>query len=170
MNVPEYEALELNTIEGEEARNDGELLAACREIFSDFDEDYLTQRLRRVADPALTAAWNGNQLVGFKLAYRRGPTLLYSWLGGVHPRFRRQRLAARLMDLQHEWAKRAGYSIIETRTRAANNSMIVLNLRHGFELCGYEVDSKGVPVVTQRKLLQASPSSTETSSLREKQD
>ena len=39
--------------------------------------------------------------------------------------------------------------------RAANNPMILLNLRHGFHVAGFETDSSGIAVVIQRKQLAA---------------
>lgn len=128
------------------------LLALCRSIFGDFSDDYLLGRLPHLADPALwlaiddQAAWKG-----FKLGYRRGADIFYSWLGGVAPEMRGRGVASELMRLQHAQAEADGYRFVETRTRATNNAMIVLNLRHGFHITGHETDARGVSVVTQRK-------------------
>ena len=90
---------------------------------------------------------------GFKLGYRRGDVLLYSWLGGVAPELRGQGVASELMRRQHAEALANGYRFIETRTRAVNNPMITLNLRHGFHVEGFETDASGIAVVIQRKRL-----------------
>jgi GNAT superfamily N-acetyltransferase len=129
------------------------LLTLYRAIFEDADDAYLTSRLPELVDPMLWIAEDGEGWVGFKLAYRRGASLLYSWLGGVHPRVRGQGVAAALMLRQHEAALADGYTHVETRTRAANNAMLIANLRHGFHVCGHEVDAHGIPVVTLRKAL-----------------
>ncbi|WBY08808.1 GNAT family N-acetyltransferase [Sphingomonas sp. 7/4-4] len=129
------------------------LLALCKAVFAEFDSAYLLDRLPRVADPDLWLAIEGGEWVGFKLGYRRGDALLYSWLGGVHPRLRGQGVASELMERQHAHAAAVGYRFVETRTRAANNPMILLNLRHGFHITGFEVDARGIPVVIQRKAL-----------------
>ncbi len=129
------------------------LLALCKSVFVDFNSTYLLARLPHIADPDLWLAIEGREWVGFKLAYRRGDALLYSWLGGVHPRLRGQGVASELMERQHAHAAALGYRFIETRTRAANNPMIQLNLRHGFHITGFEVDARGSPVVIQRKAL-----------------
>ncbi len=131
------------------------LLALYRAAFDQADDAYLLSRLTHMADPMLWIAEDAGGWVGFKLGYRRGATLLYSWLGGVHPRVRGQGIASALMVRQHEAALGEGYTHVETRTRAANNAMLMLNLRHGFQICGYEVDARGNPVVTQRKRLTA---------------
>lgn len=131
------------------------LLPLCAAIFSGFDPDYLTSRLTRVTDPDLWLAHDETGVVGFKLGYRRGATLFYSWLGGVHPRARRAGVAAALMERQHIHAAASGYTHVETRTRAASNGMIILNLRHGFHVAAFEIDAGGIAVVTQRKDLLA---------------
>lgn len=145
--------LKIEKFEGDEARDSGRLAAACERIFPSFDLGYLIPRLATISDPALICASHGGTLLGFKLGYRRGAFLFYSWLGGVDPNVRRLGVARRLMAAQHDWAGTAGYTAIETRTRAANNAMIVLNLRHGFVISGYETDAQGIAVVTQRKQL-----------------
>jgi ribosomal protein S18 acetylase RimI-like enzyme len=131
------------------------LLALCRSIFPDFTPAYLLDRLLRLTDPTLWLAIEHGEWKGFKLAYRRGGDLLYSWLGGVSPDLRGQGIASELMRLQHDDAAANGYRFVETRTRAANNSMILLNLRHGFHVAGFETDARGIAVVIQRKAIAA---------------
>jgi GNAT superfamily N-acetyltransferase len=129
------------------------LLALCEAAFGGFDEDYLLARLPHMTDPDLWLAEAEGRPVAFKLGYRRGAELLYSWLGGVAPEARRQGVAAALMVCQHTHALAMGYRLVETRTRAANNPMLLLNLSHGFQVCGYEVDARGIAIVLQRKVL-----------------
>jgi len=80
-------AITITTIEGEAVRGLGaELLTLCDTIFPGFAPDYLTGRLGHVDAPAAVVARDGGgRLVGFKLGYRRGAGLFYSWLGGIHP-------------------------------------------------------------------------------------
>jgi len=58
------------------------------------------------------------------------------------------------MTAQHSWACDRGYRSVETRTRASNNPMIILNLQSGFQIAGFEVDRNGQPVITQRLILE----------------
>jgi GNAT superfamily N-acetyltransferase len=132
----------------------GPLLALCRSVFPDFIDAYLLDRLPRLHDPLLWLAVEDGEWKGFKLGYRRGSELFYSWLGGVAPELRGRGVAGELMRLQHEDAAARGYRFVETRTRAANNPMILLNLRHGFHVAGFETDAHGIPVVIQRKVLE----------------
>ena len=131
----------------------GPLLALCRSIFPDFSDSYLLDRLGKLNGPMLLLACEGDAWKGFKLGYRRGDALFYSWLGGVAPEVRGQGVASELMKRQHAQAAADGYRFVETRTRAANNPMILLNLRHGFVVAGFETDAHGISVVIQRKPL-----------------
>ncbi|NIJ18613.1 GNAT superfamily N-acetyltransferase [Sphingomonas naasensis] len=130
------------------------LLALCTAVFGTFDPAYLRGRVPHIADADLWLAIDQGEWVGFKLGYRRGEGLLYSWLGGVDPRMRGQGVASELMRRQHDHAAAAGYRFVETSTRAANNPMILLNLRHGFHVAGFEIDARGIAVVIQRKELK----------------
>ena len=132
------------------------LLSLSRSIFPNFQDDYLLGRLALLQEPVLHLAERGGELAGFKFGYRRDQTTLYSWLGGVQPAARRSGVAQALMARQHAWAAEAGYRFIDTRARAANNAMIMLNLRHGFHVVGFEIDERGLPMVLQRKSLAAS--------------
>jgi len=136
---------------GDADRAIGLQLPPCAEIFSQFDPEHLASRLPRVSDPDLWSARDADQFVGFKLGYRRGAHSFHSWLGGVHPSARRRGTAAELTHRQHARAVGTGYRLVETRTRAVKNGMRILNLRHGFRITAFEVDSGGCPVATQRK-------------------
>jgi predicted GNAT superfamily acetyltransferase len=125
-------------------------------LFPDYTETYLTDRLARVtvAGLALIAArGTDGTLLGFKLGYPRDDGVFYSWLGGIHPSIRRQGVGRRLMQLQHDWARERGYAFVETRTRATNNAMIILNLQSGFTIVGYEENGDAPAIVTQRAML-----------------
>lgn len=138
---------------GEDAREQEDAIVhIAAQVFSGFDGDYVRSRLPHVVDPLLIVAAVNKQWLGFKLGYRRGPSL-YSWIGGVHPDGRRRGIAQGLMNYQHEAARTLGYQSVTTRTRAVNNPMIILNLRNGFHISGFEVDEKGMAVVTQQKIL-----------------
>ncbi|PSJ37684.1 GNAT family N-acetyltransferase [Allosphingosinicella deserti] len=141
----QFGAFAISRYEGDAARCEQELLAACQRIFPGFDGGYLVPRLHTVTDPVLFVARVGLRLAAFKLAYRPRPTLLYSWLGGVDPESKRRGVAAHLMRKQHALTRHAGCAAIETRTRATITPMIMLNLRHGFEITGYGIDHQEAP-------------------------
>lgn len=141
--------------EGAVAEAAAPLLHLCRSVFPDFTDSYLIDRLARLEDPLLWLAIEEGSWKGFKLGYRRGDALLYSWLGGIAPELRGHGVASELMRRQHADAAARGYRFVETRTRAANNPMILLNLGHGFHVAGFETDTRGIPVVLLRKMLDA---------------
>ncbi|GIL41216.1 hypothetical protein TMPK1_34530 [Rhodospirillales bacterium TMPK1] len=129
------------------------MLPLCRGMFTGFTDDYLRSRLDFIDDPRLWLAWRDGVAVGFKFGYRREPDLFYSWLGGVDASARKLGIASELMRLQHADLVDAGYRFVTTRTRAVNNPMLILNLKHGFQIAGYEVDQDQKAVVWQRKTL-----------------
>jgi GNAT superfamily N-acetyltransferase len=147
--------LTIEVVEGERVLVlSDEIRDLCRAVFPDFTDSYLTDRLPVVDRPAVVAARGPDgTLLGFKLGYARGEGTLYSWLGGIHPSMRRQGIGRRLMQRQHAWARKRGYAFVETRTRATNNAMIILNLQSGFQIVACEEDRQGRLVVTQRAAL-----------------
>ncbi|MEO1335908.1 MAG: GNAT family N-acetyltransferase [Myxococcota bacterium] len=149
--------METLIFEQDDARQEAALISIAQSVFDRFDGGYIQDRLAYIADPMLIVAKESDQWLGFKMAYRRG-SALYSWLGGTHPDARRRGIAKLLMQTQHQIAVERGYKAVLTRTRASNRSMIILNLKYGFDIVGFEVDSGGHPVATLRKSLKGDES------------
>ncbi|MDU0370397.1 GNAT family N-acetyltransferase [Hymenobacter endophyticus] len=97
-------------------------------------------------------AYENNQLVGCKLGYERKPGHYYSWLGGVHPDFRGRGIAAELMGQQHAWCAAQGYRRVRTQTYNRWRAMLLLNLRHGFDIIGTVQSSRGLNIVLEKEL------------------
>lgn len=144
--------MKIEILESDRAIRPELLRSLAGRIFDDFDPAYIEARLPQMIQPVLLVARDEAGPVGFKLGYRDQDSF-YSWLGGVDPRARRQGLASRLMQAQHEHVRTLGYRYVTTRTRAANRPMIVLNLKFGFEIVGFEINHAGFAVVSQRKYL-----------------
>lgn len=81
-------------------------------------------------------AFNESTPIGFKVGFERSKRIYYSWIGGVSPSFRKQGIAKKLMELQHEMAKERGYKIVCTQTDNSFKPMLILNLKHGFDIKG----------------------------------
>ncbi len=127
------------------------LNSLCQAVFGEFDPDYLARRWSSLSKPSLILAEVENEPIGFKLGYPISSKLYYSWLGGVVPASRRQGLGAAMSQAQHQWAAELGFQFVETRTRAENAAMIIVNLKQGFRICGFERNTEGADVIIQRK-------------------
>ncbi|MCA8832550.1 GNAT family N-acetyltransferase [Hymenobacter pini] len=97
-------------------------------------------------------AYDGSRLVGCKLGYERKPGHYYSWLGGVHPDFRGQGIAAELMRRQHAWCAAQGYRHVRTHTYNRWRAMLLLNLHHGFDIIGTMQGAHGLTIVLEKIL------------------
>lgn len=128
------------------------LLAAA---FETPDAELLTdlqyQQQRQPVQAWLALADDG-QLIGCKLGYERQPGHYYSWLGGVYTDFRGQGIAAELMRRQHAWCQAQGYRRIRTHTYNCWRSMLILNLRHGFDIIGTAQGPRGLTIVLEKVL------------------
>lgn len=144
--------MNIEILEHEQAARPELLVEMASQVFEDFDPAYIENRFFHMVGPVLLVARDKFGPAGFKIGYRDHDSF-YSWLGGVHPRARRQGLASRLMQAQHEHVCALGYQYVITRTRASNRSMIILNLKYGFEIVGFEINAAGFAVVNQRKRL-----------------
>lgn len=104
-------------------------------------------RLRRILrgrHPLLLVAVDveKRRVVGYKFGFEERPGRFYSWIGGVHPRYRRRGLGRALMERQHFLLLRAGYKAVRTSTTNRHRSMLILNLRSGFDVIGTTVDRR----------------------------
>ncbi|RSK40863.1 GNAT family N-acetyltransferase [Hymenobacter perfusus] len=97
-------------------------------------------------------AYEGERLIGCKLGYERKPGHYYSWLGGVHPDFRNQGIAAELMRRQHAWCQAQDYRAVRTHTYNRWRAMLLLNLRHGFDIIGTLQGAHGLTIVLEKEL------------------
>jgi GNAT superfamily N-acetyltransferase len=109
------------------------LTQLCARVFAQFDAGRLRARLAMQRGWMLVQAETETQRpVAFKLGYEQTDESFYSWLGGVDPDWRGQGLAQRLMHAQHDWAARAGYRSVTTRTQIGNDRMAAINRAAGF--------------------------------------
>ncbi|WP_253701924.1 GNAT family N-acetyltransferase [Bacillus sp. FJAT-27445] len=88
-------------------------------------------------------ALDGQMVVGYKIGYKLEPTKFYSWIGGVNPEYRNHGIAATLMDQQHSYLKEHGYSSIQTKTMNKWRSMLILNIKNGFDIVETCIDNNG---------------------------
>ena len=123
------------------------------EIFGSFDEEGFDNKLKNKTRFQLLTAIVEGRPVGFKLGYQIDKEIFYSWLGGVLPEVRALGIAQLLMCTQHEWCKSHGFKKVQTKTKNKWRSMIILNLKNGFEIVGTYTDDKGEPKLVLEKTL-----------------
>jgi GNAT superfamily N-acetyltransferase len=109
----------------------------------EFSDSYpATEYIRRLSTTqqfSLIAEIDG-QVAGFKVGYERTATIFYSWMGGVLPAFRRKGVARALADVQENWARQAGYQIVEFKTRNYLKPMLLFGINNGFHI--YRVEPR----------------------------
>ncbi len=81
----------------------------------------------------ILVAFDGTQAMGFKVGYER-EGYFYSWMGGVHPDFRRKGVALALAEAQEEWARRHHYPSVTFKTRNRLKAMLCFALQRGFNI------------------------------------
>ncbi|GAB2792111.1 GNAT family N-acetyltransferase [Rhabdobacter roseus] len=122
------------------------------QLFSGDRREDLEAEMAAMPQLLVLLALDKELLVGYKLGHPRKPGHFYSWLGGVHPNYRQRGIASTLMQRQHAWCREQGYHTIRTQTMNRWRAMLILNLRHGFDIVG--LISRAEPVlILEKKLL-----------------
>lgn len=122
-----------------------------REIFR--SEADISREIETKTGLSTFVAKEDEKIVGFKLGYERKEKHFYSWLGGVDKTYRGRGIASELMKRQHDWCRRNGYWTIRTHTKNKWKDMLILNLKHGFDVIGTYTDEKGEPkIILEKKL------------------
>ena len=81
-------------------------------------------------------AYDGEQLVGYKVGRSSDPREFESWRGGVISTHRRKGIARELARRQEKWCRVGRFDAIFTETDPDNVAMISLNLSQGFMIGG----------------------------------
>lgn len=122
-------------------------------LFGSWDEKGFHDRLKNHSSFLLLGARVQGKLIGFKLGYARDRSEFYSWIGGVHPEYRGVGIAQDLMRSQHEWCRDQGFQKISTKSQNRFKEMLLLNLREGFEISGFERSSATGSKILLEKVL-----------------
>jgi GNAT superfamily N-acetyltransferase len=126
-------------------------------IFKNQSPDSIEEELSGRPKFLILVALDNDEVVGYKIGYQERKARFYSWYGGVYPEYRRQGIASELMLRQHEWCKSQGYRVVRTQTKNKWRSMLILNLRHGFDVVGSYTDEKGESKIILEKRLLSEP-------------
>lgn len=103
-------------------------------IFKQVEPGKFEKRISEAVNLLTVLALHENKIVGFKIGYQIAPKTFYSWIGGVDESFRKLGIAAGLMEKQHLWCRRNGFNLIRTKTRNNFKAMLILNIKHGFDI------------------------------------
>ncbi|WP_027409666.1 GNAT family N-acetyltransferase [Anoxybacteroides tepidamans] len=118
------------------------------------DSSSLIERMKTKANLLTIIALDQGKIVGFKMGYEFDPRKFYSWLGGVDEMYRHQGIASKLMEMQHNYLREHGYRIVQTKTKNKWRAMLILNIKHGFDIIGTYTDEKGEPkIILEKNLL-----------------
>ena len=99
-------------------------------------------------------AQDGSKLVGCKFGFQTRPGYFESTAGEVNSEYRKRGIATKLLALQHQWCLEAGFIFINTFTTGNNVPMLLVNLKAGFEICGFQVDRHEIGKVVLQKQLR----------------
>ncbi|WP_243290496.1 GNAT family N-acetyltransferase [Bacillus sp. FJAT-47783] len=119
-----------------------------------FGHPFSFERLQTKNNILMLLAIEDNKVIGYKIGYEENEKYFYSWIGGVHPNYRNYGIASKLMYLQHSWCEENGYQAVKTKTKNKWRNMLILNLKHGFDIIGTYTDSKGEAKIILQKQLE----------------
>ncbi|MFC5411031.1 GNAT family N-acetyltransferase [Larkinella bovis] len=133
------------------------LIQVHQRVFSGQTSEELRQEFEEVSNRNLFTilALDDQTVVGYKMGYPRKPGHFYSWLGAVSPDYRRQGIAGELMRQQHNWCRANGFHTVRTHTRNQWRDMLILNLRHGFDIIGTIANSNRPTTLILEKQLDS---------------
>ncbi|MBC7659344.1 MAG: GNAT family N-acetyltransferase [Chitinophagaceae bacterium] len=129
----------------------GSLAAQC---FPEWNEMDFEKRLKTYDHFQIAIAQVDGKAVAFKIGYPLSTTNFYSWLGAVIPEYEGTGIATILMKAQHEWAVSKGFHRIRTKCLNFNKTMLILNLKHGFEVIDTELTEQGLKLILEKRLLE----------------
>ncbi|MCP2036424.1 GNAT superfamily N-acetyltransferase [Planomicrobium sp. HSC-17F08] len=114
----------------------------------------LAGRIKEKKGLRIDVARQGKRIIGYKIGYALNREQFYSWLGGVDKAFRTNGIASRLMEEQHQYAKNSGFRAVQTKTKNKWRSMLLLNIKNGFDVIGTYADQDGeTKIILEKSLL-----------------
>lgn len=136
----------------------GNLMKGIADLYSNIFGGSAEELLSKVKDkPKLLVniALDGPSVVGFKMGYELDENKFYSWLGGVDPEYRNHGIASKLMKQQYEYLRKKGYKVVQTKTMNKWRSMLLLNIKNGFDVIETYTDEKGLhKIVLEKRISQ----------------
>ncbi|WP_226535803.1 GNAT family N-acetyltransferase [Fictibacillus halophilus] len=129
-----------------------EILDLHNRIFGESDD--VVKKMKGKSRLLVNVALNNSQVIGYKVGYELDKRKFYSWLGGVDTRFRGHGVASKLMEQQHQYLRENGYRIVQTKTMNKWRSMLILNIKSGFDIIETYTNKKGLhKIILEKNLL-----------------
>lgn len=116
--------------------------------------DNLIDKMENKSQLLVITAMSGEKVIGYKIGYALDDTKFYSWLGGVDTDFREFGIGSTLMEKQHQYLREKGYSVVQTKTMNKWRSMLILNIKNGFDVMNTYKDEKGLHKIILEKNLK----------------
>ena len=117
------------------------------------DSNALLEKIKSKPKVLLNLALDQSTVVGYKIGYELDSHKYYSWYGAVHEDYRGKGIASRLLEQQHRFLVESGYKLVQTKTRNKWRSMLVLNIKNGFDVLETFTDDEGIHrIVLEKKL------------------
>ncbi len=113
-----------------------EISKQITELESPYEEGEYMKRFKNIMHLILIAYWKGKP-AGFKIGYQVEDHF-YSWMGGILPEFRKNKIAKRLASFQQSYLKNMGIDKIRMKTRNKHKAMIQFAISDGFYITGFE--------------------------------
>ena len=153
METIQFEQKEFKHFDDLDEGDRQKMIQICLDIFPDFQVDRLLFKLKEASNFLLIIAKHEGNWVGFKFGFARAPDLFYSMLGGVTTPFRKKGLAQEMMNRQHEWCRKKGYKKVQTKTLNQWKSMLILNIRNGFDIVKvYQKEGQPLKIILEKDL------------------
>lgn len=117
-------------------------------------EEQLRTRLESSRGVLGILAMVDGKACGYKVGFERSADTFYSWIGGVDPDYRQRGIASSLMQEQHKLLAERRYRYVRTRTKNAYREMMILNLKHGFEITGvhHKLKESRLAIIMEKRL------------------
>ena len=130
----------------------GEAFAFLKQI-QEFTNPFISEstfydRLSKKRCLLLGAKLEG-KVVGCKIGYELNDSEFYTWMGGVLPEFRKQKIARKLAEVQEKWVLEMGYKTVKLKTRNKHKNMLLFAIQDGFEIIGFEPKSE----ITENRII-----------------
>lgn len=115
--------------------------------------DGFIEKLQNKPQLLFSVAFKGSKVIGYKIGYELTTEKFYSWLGGVHPDYRHLGVASKLMGVQHRYLEKEGYRVVQTKTLNKWRSMLILNIKSGFDITETYIDRhRNLKIVLEKEL------------------